>query len=221
MPSNCGQTPKDFHELVSDKQKATPRRSGSRQIRNAGKHKDPFTTHLMATTSFSLVSNEHLSDWTDPLNLDWVAGPFKLPNIDPRLPVDGADLRYVMPHEDAQGRSESWEGVRQRAESYARCEFGYDDPHPYMSITEESRLMVGTLALPEMLLRGTYKSLFGETTEFVTTWQVRAVAFALFNPDLNFWGSESWESVCRRAEAYAKRRERITAQVQQLLSMGA
>ena len=160
-----------------------------------------------------------MSDWTDPVDLDLVTGRFNLNNLDPRLPADGADLRYVIPPDHAQGRSESWEEVRQRAESYARSEFGYRDPHPYRSITAESRLMVGTLALPEKLLRGTFKRLFGELTDIPTTWQVRAVAFALFNPAMPFWGGESWDSVCRRAEVYAKRRERIKAQVQQLLAL--
>lgn len=156
--------------------------------------------------------------WVDPVNWDWVPGPFVLRNLNPRLPSDGVDLQDVVPPE--QGRVESWEEHRQRAESDARAEFGYGQPHPYRSITAETRLMVGTLALPEKLLQGTFKRLFGEMTDIPTTWQVRAVAFALFNPPLAFWGGESWDAVCRRAEVYAQRRQRITAQVKALLALG-
>lgn len=168
----------------------------------------------------SLATADLLEDWADPIDFDLVPGLFKLVNLNPRLPADGVDLRDVIPPGDLQGRCESWEEHRQRAESYARSEFGYRDPHPYRSITAESRLMVGTLALPEKLLQGTFKRLFGETTEIITTWQIRAVAFALFNPPMAFWGSESWAEVCHRAEMYAKRRERITAQVKKLLALG-
>ena len=168
----------------------------------------------------SLASAGLLEYWKDPCDFELVPGPFKLGNLNPRLPADGADLRDVMPPGDLQGRCESWEEVRQRAESYARSEFGNSASHPYRSITAESRLMVGTLALPEKLLQGTFKQLFGETTEHPTTWQVRAAAFALFNPPMAFWGSESWADVCNRAEMYAKRRERITAQVKKLLALG-
>ena len=168
----------------------------------------------------SLAAAGLLEDWEDQIDFDLVPGPFKLGNLDPRLPTDGVNLQDVIPPEALQGRCESWEEVRQRAESYARSEFGYRAQHPYRSITTESRLMVGTLALPEKLLQGTFKQLFAETTEHPTTWQVRAVAFALFNPPMAFWGSESWADVCHRAEMYAKRRERITAQVRALLALG-
>jgi len=57
-------------------------------------------------------------------------------------------------------------------------------------------------------------------TDNPTTWQVRAVAFALFNPPLAFWGGESWADVCRQADVYAQRRQRITAQVKALLVLG-
>jgi len=81
-------------------------------------------------------------------------------------------------------------------------------------------LMVGTLALPEKLLQGTFKRLFGEMTDIPTTWQVRAVAFALFKPPLLFWAGQSWDDVCCRAEVYAQRRQRITAQIKALLALG-
>jgi len=172
----------------------------------------------MSATSSALVSSELLSTWSDPVDLDRLAGRFTLKNLDPRLPADGVDLRDVLP--TYQGRVESWEEHRQRAESEARAEFGYGQPHPYRSITAETRLMVGTLALPEKLLQGTFKRLFGEMTDNPTTWQVRAVAFALFTPLLVFWGGESWDAACRRAEVYAQRRQRITAQVKALLALG-
>ncbi len=171
----------------------------------------------MSTTSTALVSSEHLSTWSDPVDLDRLAGRFTLKNLDPRLPVDGVDLRDVLP--TYQGRVESWEEHRQRTASDALTECSHHEPHPYRSITAETRFIWGTLALPEKLLRGTFKRLFGEMTDIPTTWQVRAVAFALFNPAMPFWGGESWDSVCRRAEVYAERRERIKAQVQQLLAM--
>jgi hypothetical protein len=172
----------------------------------------------MSTTSTVLASGEHLSTWSDPVDLDRLAGRFTLKNLDPRLPADGADLRDVLP--TYQGRVESWEEHRQRAESDARSEYGYRKPHPYRSITEESRLMVGTLALPEKLLQGTFKRLFGELSDIPTTWQVRAVAFALFNPPISFWGRQRWDDVCRRAELAAERRARITSQVKDLLALG-
>ena len=168
----------------------------------------------------SLAAADLLEDLADPIDFALVPGLFKLVNLNPRLPADGVDLRDVMPSDDSQGRNESWEEVRLRAESYARSEFGYNSPHPYRSISQETRLLVGTLALQEKLLQGTFKRLLGEMTDIPTTWQVLAVAFALFNPPMAFWGSESWADVCNRAEMFAKRRERITAQVKKLLALG-
>jgi hypothetical protein len=171
-------------------------------------------------TTTSLAPANLSTDWEDPIDFDLVAGRFKLRNLGPRLPAEGVDLRDVMPSDVSQGRKESWEEVRLRAENYARSEFGYNSPYPYQSISQETRLLVGTLALPEKLLQGTFKRLFGEMTDIPTTWQVLAVAFALFNPPMAFWGSESWADVCNRAEMFAKRRERITAQVKELLALG-
>jgi hypothetical protein len=154
----------------------------------------------------------------DPINWDLLPGPFVLRNLDPRLPADGVDLRDVLP--TYQGRVESWEEHRQRAESDALAECSRGEPDPHRSITAETRLIWGTLALPEGLLRGTFTRLFGEMSDIPTTWQVRAVAFALFNPPMPFWAGQSWDDVCRRAEVYAQRRQRITAQVKALLALG-
>jgi hypothetical protein len=159
-------------------------------------------------------------DWEDPVDVGQVAGQFKLRYLNPQLPAHGVDLRDVVPVGERQGRYESWEEHRQRAESYARGEFGYESPHPYRSISPEMRLLVGTLALPEKLLVGTFKRLFGEPTETPSTWQVYAVAHALFDPPMLFSRRESWKSVCQRAEILTKRRERITAQVKELLALG-
>lgn len=160
------------------------------------------------------------TDWPDPIDFGLVAGRFNLRNLTPRLPADGVDLRDVLPPDASQGRYESWEDVRHRAESHASQEFGYNSPHPYRSISQEARLLVGTLALPERLLTGAQIRLFGGRTDNPSTWQVHAVAFALFNPPMAFWAGESWADVCHRAEFYAKRRERITAQVKALLALG-
>jgi len=168
----------------------------------------------------SLASASLSTDWADPIDLGLVAGRFNLRNLNPRLPADGVDLQDVMPPDDMQGRIESWEDVRLRAESYARSEFGYKSPHPYRSISQETRLLVGSLALPERLLAGAQIRLFGGRTDNPSTWQVHAVAFALFNPPMVFWAGESWTDVCHRAEFCAKRRERITAQVKALLALG-
>jgi len=158
--------------------------------------------------------------WEDLIDFELVAGRFKLRHLNPQLPADSVDLRDVIPPDDWQGRYESWEEHRQRAESYARGEFGYKSPHPYQSISPETRLLVGTLALPAKLLTGTFKRLFGEPTETPSTWQVCAIAHALFNPPMLFSGRESWKSVCQRAEILTKRRKRITTQVKKLLALG-
>lgn len=168
----------------------------------------------------SLASASLSTDWEDPIDFVLVAGRYNLGNLDPRLPAEGADLRDVAPPEHLQGRSESWEEFRLRAESHARSEFGYGEQDPYRLICPETRLLVGTLALPGKLLTGTFKRLFGETSDTLTAWQLLAVAHALFNPPAPFWTGESWADVCHRAEIYAKRRERITAQVKQLLALG-
>ena len=160
------------------------------------------------------------NDCDCPINFDWVASPFKLGNLNPFFPDEGVDLRDFMPSEPLQGRSESWEQVFSRGESYARSEFGYGKKNPYRSITPQTRLLIGTLALPKPLLIGTFKRLFVEFADIPNTWQVHAVAHALFNPPMAFWGGESWANVCYRAEMYVKRRELITAQVRQLLARG-
>lgn len=174
----------------------------------------------MTTTPSRLASPEPLTDWQDPVDFDQVPGRYTLNNLNPRLPVDGADLRDVMPPDHLQGRMESWEEAEQRLDSYARSEFGYDSPDPYRSITLETKLLVGTLALPAKLVRGTYKRLFGEISETPSTYALCAVAHALFQPPMQFWGGESWFDVCRRAELAAERRARITAQVKELLALG-
>jgi hypothetical protein len=214
MPVRSGQARRGIRVQESEKGKPPSYR---RLSKGGGK-----TSQLNFTmqSASSLATASLSTDWEDPIDFDLVKGHFKLGNLDPRLPAEGVDLRDVMPSDVSQGRNESWEEVRLRAESYARSEFGHKSPHPYRSISQETRLLVGTLALPEKLLQGTFKRLLGEMTDIPTTWQVRAVAFALFNPPMAFWGSESWADVCHRAEMYAKRRERITAQVRELLALG-
>ena len=174
----------------------------------------------MVATRSRLTSSEQLTDWQDPVDFGLVPSRYTLSNLSPKLPVDGADLRDVMPPDHLQGRRESWEEAAQRLDSYARSEFGYGSPEPYRAITLETRLLVGTLALPTRLVRGTYKRLFGEISETPSTYALLAVAHALFNPPMEFWGGESWIDACRRAELAALRRARITAQVKELLALG-
>lgn len=179
--------------------------------------------NLPASPQAVLVQDSAISvqrDWIDPIDVARVADQFKLRHLNPHLPADGVDLLDVIPPDNSRGRYESWEEHRQRAESNARAEFGYESPNPYRSISQETRLLVGTLRLPKQLLAGTFKRLFGGLAETPSTWQVHAVAHALFDPPMLFCARESWGDVCRRAEFYAKRRERITAQVRELLALG-
>jgi len=170
--------------------------------------------------TLSLVNERFSYGCHDLIDFDLVASRFTLGNLNPFLPDEGVDLRYVMPSELLEGRRESWDEVFLRVKSYARSEFGYGEIHPYRSVTQETRLLVGTLALPKKLLRGTFKRLFVEFTDIPSTWQVHAVAHALFNPSIAFWAGKSWANVCYRAGMYAKRRELITAQLRQLLALG-
>jgi hypothetical protein len=125
-----------------------------------------------------------------------------------------------MPPEALQGRSEDFETAAQRYEDYARAEFGGDSNHPYRSVTQATRLILGVLALPRQLVAGTQKRLFGEASELVTTYQLHAIGHALFNPLMPFWRGEAWGNVCRRAELMQARRDAISAQVQELLELG-
>ena len=158
-------------------------------------------------------------DLQDPIDWDLVPGRFgKIHNLQPRLPK--CTLQEVLPPEELEGRRETWEEIEQRYRSYARSEFGYRSPDPYRSIEFETKLILGVLALPRQLVLGTYKRLFGEISEMPSTWELFAVAFALFDPPQPFWGKESWMDVCRRAELMQARRDAITAQVKELLELG-
>jgi hypothetical protein len=158
-------------------------------------------------------------DWKDPINWEFVPGRFgKIQNLQPRLPK--CTLQEVLPPEELEGRRETWEGIEQRYRSYARSEFGYRSSDPYRSIKFETKLILGVLALPRQLVLGTYKRLFGEISEMPSTWELFAVAFALFDPPQLFWGKESWLDVCSRAELMQMRRDAITAQVKELLELG-
>ena len=152
------------------------------------------------------------------INWDWIPQPYTLRNLRPCLPK--STLLEVMPPEDLQGRSEDLETAAQRYESYARAEYAYDSEHPYRSITQETRLILGVMALPGQLVAGTQKRLFGEISELVTTYQLHAIGHALFNPLMPFWSGENWGDVCRRAELMQARRDAITAQVKELLELG-
>jgi hypothetical protein len=156
----------------------------------------------------------------DLFNPGFVQGPFKLQNVNPHFPSCGVGLLDVRPHSDQQGRMESWDDVQHRYEGYAHSEFGYGTKFPYRSISQEVKLIVGTLALPQSLVFGTYKKLFVEFSETPSTWEVHAVAHALFNPDRAFWG-ERWSDVCDRANFLAMKRNRIATQVKELLALGA
>jgi len=170
------------------------------------------------------ITQQHTScslsnDWQDPVNWELVLGRFgRIQNIQPLLPK--CNLLEVMPHEDVEGRREPWEAVEQRYRNYAAQEFEYGSATPYRSISFEARLILGVLALPEQLVRGTCKRLFGEVPDMPSTWELFAVGFALFNPSRSFWGKDSWLDVCRRAEMKQARRDAITAQVQELLELG-
>ncbi len=157
-------------------------------------------------------------DLQDPIDWDRVPKPYTLRNLNPHLPT--CTLLEVMPHEDLQGRFEDLETIAQRYGSHARAEFGYRSEHPYRSISQETRLILGMLALPRQLVAGTQKRLFGEVSELVSTYQLHAISHALFRPMLPFWRGESWMDVCRRAELMQARRDAITAQVKELLELG-
>lgn len=170
------------------------------------------------------ITQQHTScslsdDWQDPIDWDLIPGHFgKIQNVQPLLPK--CSLREVMPHEEVEGRRESWEEVEQRYRDYASCEFEYGSTHPYRSISFETRLILGVLGLPRQLVWGTCKRLFGEVPDMPSTWELFAVGFALFNPPRLFWREDSWSDVCRRAEMKQARRDAITVQVQELLELG-
>ncbi len=165
-----------------------------------------------------LSSPEQHQDWQDPINWNWIPQPYTLRNLRPHLPT--CSLQEVMPPEDLQGRSEDFDTAAQRYGDYARAEFGGDSDHPYRSVTQETRLILGVLALPRQLVAGTQKRLFEEARELVTTYQLHAIGHALFNPLMPFWKGEAWGDVCRRAERTQARRDAISAQVQELLELG-
>ncbi|MCP9831851.1 hypothetical protein KBZ14_05960 [Synechococcus sp. HJ21-Hayes] len=172
----------------------------------------------MATT-LQHTSCSSSDDWQDPVNWELVLGRFgRIQNLQPRLPQ--CTLQEVAPPEELQGRREAWDDIGQRYRDHARSEVGYKGADPYRSIACETRLILGVLALPRQLVLGTYKRLFGEISEMPSTWELFAVAFALFDPPRLFWGKESWMDVCRRAELMQARRDAITAQVQELLELG-
>jgi hypothetical protein len=165
-----------------------------------------------------LSSPEQDQDWQDPINWDWIPQPYTLRNLRPHLPT--CSLQEVMPPEALQGRNEDLETVTQRYEDYARAEFDDHSDHPYGSVAQETRLILGVMALPRQLVTGTQKRLFGEASELVTTYKLHAIGHALFDPLMPFWGGEAWADVIRRAELMQRRRDAITAQVQELLELG-
>lgn len=175
----------------------------------------------MSTDNPSAQNIELASD-CDQLDIDWsrAAAPYIAKNLSPRLPGHGADLLDVQPHTSRQGRLESWNEIELRYESYALCEMDSSSDNPYRSIDDSTKLILGTLALPGALVRGTCKRLFGEYPEAVTTWQLHAIAHALFNPDRYLWGKTTWSDVCRWAELHAQRRTAVTEQVKELIRLG-
>jgi len=168
--------------------------------------------------ALQLITTEQHQDWQDPINWDWITQPYTLRNLRPHLPK--CTLLEVMPPEALQGRSEDFDTAAQRYGDYARAEFGSESDHPYRSVTQETRLILGVVALPGQLVAGTQKRLFGEVSELVTTYQLHAIGHALFNPLMPFWREEAWGDVCRRAELMQARRDAISAQVQELLELG-
>jgi hypothetical protein len=170
------------------------------------------------TDVLEVSSPEQGQDWQDTINWDWILQPYTLRNLKPHLPT--CTLLEAMPPEDLQGRSEDFDSAAQRYEDYTRAEFGGDRDHPYRSVTQETRLILGVLALPRQLVTGTQKRLFGEVSEQLTTYQLHAIGHALFNPLIPFWRGENWGDVCRRAELMQARRDAISAQVQELLELG-
>ena len=175
----------------------------------------------MSATSASAQDLELASD-SDQFDIDWsrAVAPYIPKKVNPRLPGYQADLLDVQPNESVQGRLESWEEIEQRYHSYARSEMDFSSDYPYRSIDDSTKLILGTLALPKSLLRGTCKRLFGDYPDLVTTWQLHAVAHALFDPQKNFWGTTAWSDVCRRAEALSRKRAAITDQVKELIRLG-
>jgi len=164
---------------------------------------------------------EHASDWQEP-EIDWLraVAPYVPKNISPCLPGQGADLIDVKPPQPQQGRLESWNEVQQRYESYAMCGMDFTARNPYLGMDDDTKLILGTLLLPQALVRGTCRRLFGECPELVTTWQLHAIAHALFNPCKNFWGKDSWSDCRRRAEVLCQRRAAVTQQVKELIKLG-
>ena len=175
----------------------------------------------MATPNPSAQNIELASDY-DQFDIDWslALAPYIPTKVNPRLPGDQADLLDVQPTDSVQGRLESWEEIEQRYRSYARSEMDFSSDDPYRSIDDSTKLVLGTLALPDLLVRGTCKRLFGDYPDLVTTWQLHAIAHALFDPQKNFWGTTAWSDVCCRAEALSRKRAAVTTQVKELIRLG-
>lgn len=175
----------------------------------------------MAYSSPNAQDIELASD-SDQVEIDWsrAVSPYVPRNIDPCLPSNDADLIDVQPPKSLQGRLESWDEVQQRYQSYALCGMDLSANNPYRGIDDSTKLVLGALALPGGLVRGTCKRLFGDYPEVVTTWQLHAIAHALFNPHKNFWGNDGWRDVCRRADLVSRRRAAITDQVKELIRLG-
>lgn len=178
-------------------------------------------SHFMAAQRSSAQNIELASD-CDQFDIDWsrALAPYTPTKVNPRLPGHQADLLDVQPKDSVQGRLESWEDIEQRYRSYARSEMDFSSDDPYRSIDDSTKLVLGTLALPGGLVRGTCKRLFGDYPELVTTWQLHAVAHALFDPQKNFWGTTAWSDVCCRAEALSRKRAAVTTQVKELIQLG-
>ena len=175
----------------------------------------------MSTDNPSAQDLELASD-CDQLDIDWsrASAPYIRKNVNPRLPGRGADLIEVQLPTSMQGRLESWDEIEQRYQSYALSEMDFSSDTPYRSIDDSTKLILGTLALPRALVRGASRRLFGDYPDLVTTWQLHAIAHALFDPRRNFWGKTNWSDVCRRAELHAQRRTAVTEQVKELIRLG-
>lgn len=146
-----------------------------------------------------------MSNTTATPDLSWLKNGYRITDLKPRFPKNGATLEDVIPNMD-QGITWGWEAWREYFEGEAIRT--YD---PKVGVSDEIRMQWGALSLDLDILKATHKKLFGVVTEKPTELAVRLIAYALFDP---YWISDLYAN----AEANQKRKRELEAALTDLLS---
>lgn len=144
-----------------------------------------------------------MSTTTATPDLSWLKNGYRITDLRPRFPKNGATLDDVLPED--QGITWGWDAWQEyyEGEAIRTCD-------PEVGVSDEIRMQWGALSLDRDILHAAHKRLFGVVTETPSELAVRLIAYALFDP---YWINHLYVN----AEANLKRKQDLKGALTDLL----